>query len=68
MAQSGRRLNVRPMESVQPGAEVNSIHNKRSIDCHRIMLLSSSKRDKAHQFFEREGFDGSVSRGLKKYL
>ncbi len=40
----------------------------RSIDCHRIMLLSSSKRDRAHQFFEREGFDGSVSRGFKKYL
>ncbi|MBN3555885.1 GNAT family N-acetyltransferase [Fictibacillus nanhaiensis] len=39
-----------------------------SIDCHRIMLLSSSKRDRAHQFFEREGFDGSVSRGFKKYL
>jgi N-acetylglutamate synthase-like GNAT family acetyltransferase len=40
----------------------------KSIDCHRIMLLSSSKRQKAHQFFEREGFDGSVSRGFKKYL
>ncbi|MET3728038.1 GNAT superfamily N-acetyltransferase [Fictibacillus halophilus] len=40
----------------------------RLIDCHRIMLLSSSKRDRAHQFFEQEGFDGSVSRGFKKYL
>ncbi|MBH0168379.1 MAG: N-acetyltransferase family protein [Bacillota bacterium] len=40
----------------------------RSIDCHRIMLLSNSKRDRAHQFFEREGFDGSVSRGFKKYF
>ncbi|MBD7964737.1 GNAT family N-acetyltransferase [Fictibacillus norfolkensis] len=40
----------------------------RSIDCHRIMLLSSIKRDRAHQFFEREGFDGLVSRGFKKYL
>jgi GNAT superfamily N-acetyltransferase len=40
----------------------------RSIDCHRIMLLSSIKRDRAHQFFEREGFDRSVSRGFKKYL
>ncbi|WP_156499179.1 hypothetical protein [Fictibacillus phosphorivorans] len=60
------------MESEQPEAEVNSFHNKqsycRSIDCHRIMLLSSLKRDRAHQFFEREGFDGSVSRGFKKYL
>ncbi|MED1863693.1 GNAT family N-acetyltransferase [Fictibacillus nanhaiensis] len=43
-------------------------HYCRSIDCHRIMLLSSSKRDRAHQFFEREGFDGSVSRGFKKYF
>ncbi|MGD6962200.1 GNAT family N-acetyltransferase [Fictibacillus phosphorivorans] len=40
----------------------------RSMDCHRIMLLSSIKPDRAHQFFEREGFDGSVSKGFKKYL
>ncbi|KQL54294.1 hypothetical protein AN964_12855 [Heyndrickxia shackletonii] len=40
----------------------------KSIDCHRIMLLSNSKRKKAHQFFEREGYDSSVSKGFKKYL
>ncbi|MBT2640507.1 GNAT family N-acetyltransferase [Bacillus sp. ISL-39] len=40
----------------------------RSIDCHRIMLLSGSKREKAHIFFERNGYSGSVSRGFKKYL
>jgi N-acetylglutamate synthase-like GNAT family acetyltransferase len=40
----------------------------RSIDCHRIMLLSNSQRLKAHQFFEREGYSGSVSKGFKKYL
>jgi GNAT superfamily N-acetyltransferase len=40
----------------------------KSIDCHRIMLLSNSKRQRAHQFFEREGYDGSVSKGFKKYL
>lgn len=39
-----------------------------SIDCHRIMLLSNSKRYRAHQFFEREGYDGTVSKGFKKYL
>lgn len=40
----------------------------KSIDCHRIMLLSNSKRQRAHHFFEREGYDGSVSKGFKKYL
>lgn len=40
----------------------------KSIDCHRIMLLSNSQRLKAHQFFEREGYSGSVSNGFKKYL
>jgi N-acetylglutamate synthase-like GNAT family acetyltransferase len=40
----------------------------RSLDCHRIMLLSSSKRQMDHQFFEREGYDGAVSRGFRKYL
>ncbi|SES18544.1 N-acetylglutamate synthase, GNAT family [Gracilibacillus ureilyticus] len=40
----------------------------KSIDCHRIMLLSSSKRHRAHQFFEREGYNGTVSKGFKKYL
>ncbi|UYO02785.1 GNAT family N-acetyltransferase [Paenibacillus sp. PSB04] len=40
----------------------------RSLHCHKIMLLSHSKRVRAHQFFEREGYDGSVSKGFKKYL
>ncbi len=40
----------------------------KSIDCHRIMLLSNSMRLQAHQFFEREGYNGSVSKGFKKYL
>jgi N-acetylglutamate synthase-like GNAT family acetyltransferase len=40
----------------------------RSLNCHRIMLLSNSSRESAHQFFEREGYDGSVSKGFKKYL
>lgn len=40
----------------------------RSINCHRIMLLSNSTRERAHQFFEREGYDGSVSKGFKKYF
>lgn len=40
----------------------------KTIDCHRIMLLSSSKRKRAHQFFTREGYNGIVSKGFKKYL
>ncbi len=40
----------------------------KSIDCHKIMLLSNSKRQRAHQFFEREGYNGSISKGFKKYL
>nr|WP_259545594.1 GNAT family N-acetyltransferase [Heyndrickxia oleronia] len=40
----------------------------RSIDCHRIMLLSNSQRLRAHQFFEREGYDSSVCKGFKKYF
>jgi N-acetylglutamate synthase-like GNAT family acetyltransferase len=40
----------------------------KSIDCHRIMLLSNSVRLRAHQFFEREGYNGSISKGFKKYL
>ncbi|GIP39101.1 acetyltransferase [Paenibacillus sp. J31TS4] len=39
-----------------------------SLNCHRIMLLSNATRHQAHRFFEREGFDGSVSRGFKKYF
>ncbi|WP_407873077.1 GNAT family N-acetyltransferase [Paenibacillus sp. P36] len=34
----------------------------KEINCHRIMLLSNSSRERAHQFFEREGYDGSVSK------
>ncbi|MBY9079247.1 GNAT family N-acetyltransferase [Paenibacillus sp. HN-1] len=40
----------------------------KSINCHRIMLLSNSSRTRAHQFFEKEGYDGLVSKGFKKYL
>jgi GNAT superfamily N-acetyltransferase len=39
----------------------------RSLNCHRIMLLSNSVRESAHQFLEREGYDGVV-KGFKKYL
>ncbi|WP_425323740.1 GNAT family N-acetyltransferase [Heyndrickxia oleronia] len=40
----------------------------RSIDCHRLMLLSNSQRLRAHQFFEREGYESAVCRGFKKYF
>lgn len=32
------------------------------------MILSNSERQRAHQFFEREGYNGTVSKGFKKYL
>lgn len=37
-------------------------------NCRKIMLLSHSSRYRAHQFFEREGYSGTVSKGFKKYL
>ncbi|MDR6550170.1 GNAT family N-acetyltransferase [Paenibacillus qinlingensis] len=40
----------------------------KSIHAHKIMLLSNARRERAHQFFEREGYSGSVSKGFKKYL
>jgi N-acetylglutamate synthase-like GNAT family acetyltransferase len=40
----------------------------RSLNCHRITLLSNSTREKAHQFFVRERYDGLISKGFKKYL
>ncbi|CAM3733145.1 GNAT family N-acetyltransferase [Marinicrinis lubricantis] len=40
----------------------------RSLNCRKIMLLSHSSRIEAHRFFEREGFNGTISRGFKKYL
>lgn len=36
--------------------------------CTKIMLLSGVQRAEAHGFFERLGYDGSVSRAFKKYL
>ncbi|MBM0066810.1 GNAT family N-acetyltransferase [Alkalicoccobacillus gibsonii] len=38
-----------------------------TIDCHRVMLLSNSKRTQAHNFFENAGYNGTVSKGFKKY-
>ena len=34
----------------------------------KVMLLSGMHRTEAHAFFERLGYDGSVSRAFKKYL
>lgn len=38
------------------------------LHCTKIMLLSNSNRVEAHKFFERNGYNGSVSKGFKKYL
>jgi N-acetylglutamate synthase-like GNAT family acetyltransferase len=40
----------------------------REHQCTKIMLLSGVQRTEAHGFFERLGYDGSVSRAFKKYL
>jgi GNAT superfamily N-acetyltransferase len=36
--------------------------------CTKLLLLSNAYRKEAHAFFERLGYDGSVSRAFKKYL
>jgi N-acetylglutamate synthase-like GNAT family acetyltransferase len=36
-------------------------------DCSKIMLLSSSRREDAHRFFEKSGFLGTSKRGFVKY-
>lgn len=38
-----------------------------SRDCSKIMLLSSSSRSEAHQFFDKMGFLGDSKRGFIKY-
>lgn len=40
----------------------------RTIECHKIMLISNSTRTRAHKFFERLGYDGLIGKGFKKYL
>jgi GNAT superfamily N-acetyltransferase len=36
-------------------------------DCSKIMLLSAAGRERAHEFFERCGYSGSIKRGFVKY-
>jgi N-acetylglutamate synthase-like GNAT family acetyltransferase len=36
-------------------------------DCSKIMLLSNSKRSKAHRFFEKQGFSADRKKGFVKY-
>jgi N-acetylglutamate synthase-like GNAT family acetyltransferase len=36
-------------------------------DCSKLMLLSNAKRERAHTFFERCGFDGNTKRGFVLY-
>lgn len=40
----------------------------KEINCTKIMLLSNSKRIEAHRFFQDNGYNGSISKGFKKYL
>ncbi|UTH73385.1 GNAT family N-acetyltransferase [Chromobacterium sp. IIBBL 290-4] len=36
-------------------------------DCSKMMLLSSARREAAHRFFQRSGFQGDAKRGFVKY-
>lgn len=36
-------------------------------DCSKIMLLSSTRREAAHRFFESLGYEGDSKRGFVKY-
>ena len=37
-------------------------------DSTRIVLLSSVTRTEAHKFFTNNGYDGTISKGFKKYI
>ena len=37
-------------------------------NCTKIMLLSSVSRVEAHEFFIKHGYNGTISRGFKKYI
>ena len=39
----------------------------RQTDCTKIMLLSNSKRESSHVFFQSKGFSGDAKRGFVKY-
>ncbi len=34
----------------------------------RIILLSSATRTEAHKFFDKNGYNGTISKGFKKYI
>ena len=34
----------------------------------RIIFLSSATRIKAHKFFTKNGYNGTISKGFKKYI
>lgn len=37
-------------------------------NCTKMMLVSSTKRIEAHNFFEKLGYNGTISKGFKKYI
>lgn len=37
-------------------------------NCTKMMLMSSTKRIEAHNFFEKLGYNGTISKGFKKYI
>lgn len=50
-------------------ALINYIENyARELNCHYIIFVSSTKRKKAHKFYEALGYNLDVVQGFKKYL
>lgn len=49
------------------GARVmrDAIEFARKRDCYKVVLLSSSKRKEAHEFYEALGFDGNSKKGFE---
>lgn len=45
-----------------------AVEYARSNDCYKVVLLSSSKRSGAHQFYETIGFDGASKKGFELRL
>jgi len=47
------------------GVVKKAIEYARSRNCYKVMLLSGSTRNSAHQFYEQIGFDGNSKKGFE---
>jgi GNAT superfamily N-acetyltransferase len=62
---------VRP-ESRNKGIGKNLLEHVEKLcidrECTKIMLISSNSRTEAHTFFMKNGYNGNISKGFKKYI